>query len=380
MPTTGLFVNAENTRIASTLDSHGLAVGFLRRICHFFRYFSSPHRNRASLLYNFSPSMKTQLADFAECIGTELSDVEKRFTRELSSDLKCVASLVKHVNRFRGKMLRPCLVLLAGKAVGSLGDAHITLATVVEMVHMATLVHDDVLDEAELRRKGATINHLRGNEAAVLLGDYLISHSYHLCSTLDSQFAARLIARTTNTVCEGELLQIDNRGNFDLDEETYFQIITRKTASLCATSCLLGSKYAGASEYQQHQLELYGLSLGIAFQIQDDILDIAGEPTMVGKTLGIDMEKGKMTLPMIHFMQHAPQEHRHLLRSLLSDNDPDRGEKIRNLLLPSDSIAYARNRAEQLVQGAKDALQGLADSEALRVLQAMADFVIRRPV
>jgi octaprenyl-diphosphate synthase len=324
--------------------------------------------------------MKPQLADFAECIGIELDDVERRFTSELACDLKCVATLVKHVNRFRGKMLRPCLVLLAGKAVGSLSDAHITLATVVEMVHMATLVHDDVLDEAELRRKGATINHLRGNEAAVLLGDYLISHSYHLCSTLDSQFAARLIARTTNTVCEGELLQIDNRGNFDLDEETYFQIITRKTASLCATSCLLGAKYANADDYQQKQLELFGLSLGIAFQIQDDILDIAGEPTLVGKTLGIDMEKGKMTLPMIHFMKNAPLEHRSLLRSLLSDNDPVRGEKIRNLLLPSESIAYARQRAQQLVQGAKDALQDLPASEPLRVLNAMADFVIHRPV
>ena len=271
----------------------------------FSKIFSAPHRNAGSLLYNSLLFMNPQLADFAECIGSELADVERRFTDELTCDLKCVASLVKHVNRFRGKMLRPCLVLLAGKAVGSLSDAHITLAAVVEMVHMATLVHDDVLDEAELRRKGATINHLRGNEAAVLLGDYLISHSYHLCSTLDSQFAARLIARTTNTVCEGELLQIDNRGNFDLDEETYFQIITRKTASLCATSCLLGAKYANADDYQQRQLELFGLSLGIAFQIQDDILDIVGETSTVGKTLGIDIEKGKMTLPMIHFMQHA---------------------------------------------------------------------------
>lgn len=324
--------------------------------------------------------MNPELAEFIDCISGELAAVERRFASELACDLKCVGTLVKHVNRFRGKMLRPCLVLLAGKAVGNLSEAHITLATVVEMVHMATLVHDDVLDEAELRRKGATINHLRGNEAAVLLGDYLISHSYHLCSTLDSQYAARLIARTTNTVCEGELLQIDNRGNFDLDEETYFQIITRKTASLCATSCLLGAKYAGATEYQQHQLELFGLSLGIAFQIQDDILDIAGEPSMVGKTLGIDMEKGKMTLPMIHFMKSAPPEHRTLLRSLLSDNDPDRGEKIRNLLLPSDSIQYARHRAEQLVQGAKDAIQELPASEATKVLETMAEFVIHRPV
>jgi octaprenyl-diphosphate synthase len=287
---------------------------------------------------------------------------------------------VKHVNRFRGKMLRPCLLLLSGRAIGPLIPAHIRLATVVEMVHMATLVHDDVLDEAELRRKGATINHLKGNEAAVLLGDYLISHSYHLCSSLDSQFAARLIARTTNTVCEGELLQIDNRNNIDLTEETYFEIITRKTASLCATSCLLGAKYSNANERHQHQLELFGLSLGIAFQIQDDILDLVGEEPTVGKTLGLDIGKGKMTLPIIHFLSTAPQHHRKLLRSLFTNGEPDQVEKIRNLILPSKSIEYARNRARQLVEGARQSLADLADSDAKKALDTMAEFVISRPM
>src|SRR5687768_16854773 len=228
------------------------------------------------------------LALLNDCIKNELAAVERMFHDELTTDLTCVNALVKHVSRFRGKMLRPTLVLLAGKACGGgeLTDAHVTLATVVEMVHMATLVHDYVLDEAELRRKGVTINHLKGNEAAVLLGDYLISHSYHLCSSLDSQFASRLIGRTTNKVCEGELLQIHHRDNYNLDEETYFQIITRKTASLCATCCLLGAKYAGANEFTIGQLELFGLSLGIAFQIQDDILDIVGDASTDGKTLG----------------------------------------------------------------------------------------------
>src|SRR3984957_19027873 len=170
--------------------------------------------------------MNTALAGLDECIAPQLAEVEKLFHDELSSDLACVNVLVKHVGRFRGKMLRPTLLLLTGKACGELSGAHVVLATVVEMVHMATLVHDDVLDEAELRRKGATINHLRGNEAAVLLGDYLISHSYHLCSSLDSQYASRLIGRTTNELCEGELLQIDNRNNLDLDEATYLEIIT----------------------------------------------------------------------------------------------------------------------------------------------------------
>ena len=139
--------------------------------------------------------MGPALSALTECIAPQLLAVDRLFSQELRSDLPCVNTLVRHVSRFRGKMLRPCLVLLAGRAVGPLTDAHVTVATVVEMVHMATLVHDDVLDEAKLRRKGATINHLKGNEAAVLLGDYLISHSYHLCSALDSQRAGRRTGR-----------------------------------------------------------------------------------------------------------------------------------------------------------------------------------------
>ena len=320
------------------------------------------------------------LDTLTDCIRPQLEAVRRLFQEELASDLPCVNTLVKHVSRFHGKMLRPCLVLLTGKACGELTDAHTVVATVVEMVHMATLVHDDVLDEAELRRKGATINHLRGNEAAVMLGDYLISHSYHLCSSLDSQLASRLIARTTNQVCEGELLQIDNRNNIDLDEATYLEIITRKTASLCAMCSLLGAEFAGAGKAVVGRMELYGLSLGIAFQIQDDILDIVGDVDTVGKTLGIDVEKGKMTLPMIHFLRTAPTEHRALLRSLLSTGDADKAERIRNLLLPTQSIQYARDRARQLVDKAQTAIAELPESEAKMVLQTMAQFVISRPM
>jgi octaprenyl-diphosphate synthase len=323
--------------------------------------------------------MTDAMASITESIGPHLAAVERRFHDELDSDLRCVNTLVKHVSRFRGKMLRPSLVLLAGKATGGLRDEHTTIATVVEMVHMATLVHDDVLDEAELRRKGATINHLRGNEAAVLLGDFLISHSFHLCSSLSSQYASRLIGRTTNQLAEGELLQIDNRGNFDLDEETYLRIITRKTASLCAACCHLGAWINEAPAEQTAALETYGLSLGMAFQIQDDVLDIVGDVSTVGKTLGIDVEKGKMTLPLIHFMRTAPAEHRSLLRSLLAGNDPDKSEQIRNLILPSGSIDFAVNRAHQLVDKARQALRLLPSSDALQTMDVMAEFVVNRP-
>jgi octaprenyl-diphosphate synthase len=324
--------------------------------------------------------MTTGLGFLTDCIRSELQEVETLFHEELTSELSCVNTLIRHVSRFRGKMLRPSLVLLCGKACGPIGRSHVVVGTVVEMVHMATLVHDDVLDDAELRRKGATINHLRGNEAAVLLGDYLISHSYHLCSSLDSQLASRLIGRATNLVCEGELLQIDHRNDIDLDEETYLKIISRKTASLCATCCNLGARLAGAEESVAERLELFGLSLGIAFQIQDDILDLVGDENVVGKTLGSDIEKGKMTLPMIHFLAAAPPDRRVQLRTLLAGDTRDKLERIRDLVLPSDSIAYATNRARQLVERALAAIEGIDDSEALRVLQCMAEFVITRPM
>ncbi len=320
------------------------------------------------------------LSRLTECIAPEMNRVADLFERELTSDLKCVNVLVKHVSRFRGKMLRPMLVLLSGKAFGPLTDAHVVVATVVEMVHMSTLVHDDVLDEAELRRKGATLNHLRGNEAAVLLGDYLISHSYHLCSSLDSQVASRMIGHTTNVVCEGELLQIDNRNNIDLDEETYLKIIERKTASLCSTCCLLGAKFAGGTDAQVKAAADYGTALGIAFQIQDDILDLAGDADAVGKTLGIDIEKGKMTLPMIHFMQTAPREHRSLLRDLLQSREADRGERIRNLILPSGSIEFARQRAKEYIAQAQRALEAFPEGEPKQILSTMAEYVILRPI
>lgn len=309
-------------------------------------------------------------------IAPELTAVDRLFEQELESDLACVNQLTRYVSRFRGKMLRPTLVLLCGKATGTLTPAHITIATVVEMVHMATLVHDDVLDEADMRRRGATINHLKGNEAAVMLGDYLISHSYHLCSSLNDQFAARVISRTTNQVCEGELLQLSNRDNLELDEETYINIISRKTASLIAASCHLGARLSGADETTCRKLEKFGLSLGIAFQIQDDILDLIGDPNEVGKTLGIDVEKRKLTLPIIHFLRSAPPEHQDLCRSLLQENGA--AERIRNLLIPSDSITYAKDRSKRLVERAKQCIADLPDSESKQTLLMMAEYTVQR--
>ena len=314
----------------------------------------------------------------SETVTSHLAEVDAVFKEELVCDLPCVNELVDHAAGLRGKMLRPVLVLLSGQASGELKPAHITIAAVVEMAHMATLVHDDVLDEADLRRGKVTLNRLKGNEAAVMLGDYLISHSYHLCSSLDRQHAARVIARTTNQLCEGELLQLHNRGNLNLDEEAYLTIISRKTASLIAASCYLGAHFAGADETTSKRLEKFGLSLGIAFQIQDDILDLIGDTRVVGKTLGIDVSKRKLTLPLIHFLQNAPTEHRKLCRNLLAAEEPTAAARVKQLVAPSKSITYARERAERLVDRAKQSLTDIPDGEAKNALLAMADFAVGR--
>ena len=316
-----------------------------------------------------------------QMLAQELAEVEARFAAELTSDLPCVNDLVRYVERFRGKMLRPMLLLLVGhaaKAGGELVDAHRTLATVIEMVHIATLIHDDILDEADTRRGGQTVNALRGNEAAVMLGDYLISHSYHLCSSIDSQVAARLIAHTTNTVCEGELLQLHNRYNWSIDEATYFDIIKRKTGVLCGVACRLGAIASQADPKICDEMERFGVELGAAFQIIDDVLDLVGNETVVGKSLGKDLEKGKLTLPLIHQLETAAPPQRQRLLDLLRTNDHDRVGQVAAALRDSDAVGYARQRAEKMIADARKRCDVLPDCDAKEVLSAMAQAVITR--
>jgi len=321
-----------------------------------------------------------------EKLAEELAEVESRFAAELLSDLPCVNSLVAHVERYRGKMLRPMLVIVSGLAASpkqNVNDSHRVLATVVEMVHMATLVHDDILDDAEIRRRGSTINHLRGNEAAVMLGDYLISHAYHLCSSLPSTLPSRIIADATNTVCEGELLQLANRENWSLDEPTYFEIIRRKTASLCGTCCRMGALLSEAPAAMVDGLYDYGEKLGVAFQVVDDLLDLTGTQDTVGKTLGRDLEKGKLTLPVIHHLKTVAGPRRGRLLSLFTNAEgaPNNGERhaeIVDLLATTGSIEYANAYAAKLVAAAKDSIAPLADSPSKKLLLEMADAVVTR--
>ncbi len=325
-----------------------------------------------------SESTKQRLTHLFAPIHAELAEAEKVFQRELRSRFPFVQNLVDHCGDYQGKRLRPALLLLTARACGSITPAHPVLAAVVEMIHTATLVHDDVLDEAVVRRHAATVNAEWGNETAVLLGDYLFTHAFHLAASLDSTQACRWIGEATNRVCEGEMLQVHHRGNLDLDEETYFSIIEGKTAELTAVSCRLGAHYSGVDEETTASLDCYGRHLGIAFQIADDVLDIWGEERVTGKSLGTDLEKQKLTLPLIRLMQDVDRATADRVRLVLQEAKAESRKYLVPLLEETGSLAYSWQRARWHVAQATSALNGLPKSDAVNVLRHLAEYTLHR--
>jgi octaprenyl-diphosphate synthase len=311
-------------------------------------------------------------------IKTELAQVELRLKNELRSQYPFVNKLLEHGVRLSGKRLRPALLLLAAKAIGKVTADHYTLAAVIEMIHTATLIHDDVLDEADVRRHYATVNSLWNNETSVLLGDYLFTHAFYLASTLDTTYACRRIGQSTNIVCEGELRQIASRGRFGLTEEEYYAIIDGKTAELCACACHLGAYFSDAEPDVVTAMERFGRSLGMAFQIADDLLDLIGDESKTGKSLGTDLEKQKPTLPIIHVCQKADPAECARFIEILERNDADQQELVIEWLDRYKGIEYARGKSIQFARQAESELEVLPESACRNVLAEMTEFVVSR--
>jgi octaprenyl-diphosphate synthase len=329
-------------------------------------------------------SLASAHASTSAVLAAGLVRVEARFRDQLDTPIRPVAELCEHVERYRGKMLRPTLVILSGLAANTAlvepNDDHIVVAAVIEMIHMATLVHDDVLDDASVRRGGDTVNKCKGNEAAIILGDYLLSKSFHLCSTLDTQRTALRVGEVTSIVCEGEMLQLAQRGDFDLGEPAYFNIIRRKTAALIALACELGASHADAPRAIVQRLSDFGDKIGTAFQIQDDLLDLVGDEPVVGKSLGKDLDKGKLTLPLIHHLSRLDSARRAATIERLKSGASTPAERaaLARDLEATGSIRFAREKAKDLVSQAKSLLSPLDDSRARAALLSLADAVITR--
>ncbi len=318
------------------------------------------------------------LARVEEFIGCDLHEADEIYLRELESAHPYVSDILKHVTHFRGKRLRPMLLLLSAAATGDINSNHKVLGAVVEMIHTATLVHDDVLDEAATRRHVATVNSRWNNETSVLFGDYLFTHAFHLASSLESTVACRLIGRATNIVCEGELAQVHERGNIDLTEDSYLKIIDYKTAELCAVCCRLGAYFSNADPAIVESLESYGRSLGMAFQIADDLLDILGNETETGKSLGTDWEKQKLTLPLIRLLSTADESERPRIRELLSQPSQESWTALSEMLAGSDAIEYSYNRATGFAADALRHLECTPMSTARQLLEEIVEFAAQR--
>jgi len=325
-----------------------------------------------------STSGQHLLSRIQDLIGPHLLDVEHQFEAELSHPEPFVTDLLTHISRFRGKRLRPILVLLTARAAGEVRHEHIVLAAVTEMIHTATLVHDDILDEADIRRHVATVNNRWNNETSVLLGDYLFTHAFHLAASLDTTLACRLIGASTNKVCVGELMQIHERGNLELTEEQYLRIVDGKTAELCALCGELGAHYAGADEDVTRAMREYARSLGIAFQIADDLLDVTGDEETTGKTLGSDLVKQKLTLPLIRMLESAENGQRERIFEWLVRGDAEAQALIRQELLTSEALEQAHQRAAEFAREARVSLSRLQESPARRLLEDLTEFAIRR--
>jgi octaprenyl-diphosphate synthase len=326
---------------------------------------------------SLAPPAPRTAADLFAPIAADLDAAERILGRTVASSAPGVQRLVEHLSHYRGKRLRPTLLLLIARACGRVTPAHHTLAAVVEMIHTATLVHDDVLDGATLRRHVATVNSGWGTQASILLGDYLFTHAFHLASSIDAR-ACRLIGAATNRLCAGELHQVVERGNLHLDEEAYFAIIDGKTASLTACCAELGAIYSGADEETVERLESFGRSLGLAFQIADDLLDLVGEERAAGKSLGTDLEQQKLTLPMIHFLANSAPERAHRFRTLLQSSGNHKREVLAPELAAGGAIAYARGRAEHYAARAAADLECLPESDCKDALLELTRRVVNR--
>ncbi len=325
-----------------------------------------------------SQSQALDLPTIQALARADMAAVDALIRHRLASDVVLINQVAEYIIGAGGKRLRPMLLLLAAGSLGHGGpDAH-QLAAVIEFIHTATLLHDDVVDESDLRRGRRTANAVWGNAASVLVGDFLYSRSFQLMVELDRVEVMRILADTTNLIAEGEVLQLLHVRNPDTDEAAYLRVIERKTAVLFAAATRLGALLAGADEALQQRLHDYGLNLGYAFQIADDVLDYTSDAATLGKNLGDDLAEGKATLPLIHAIGHSDAHVRDALRAAIEDGDTSALPQVLAAIHASGGLEYSRERARGYADLAERALDGLDDNDHLAALRGLAHYAVNR--
>jgi octaprenyl-diphosphate synthase len=313
-----------------------------------------------------------------EFIAADMQAVNHVIRARLHSEVPLVNQVAEYIIGAGGKRIRPALVLMIANAHGYKGEAHHELAAVIEFIHTATLLHDDVVDESSLRRGKQTANALFGNAASVLVGDFLYSRAFQMMVSVGNARVMQILADATNVIAEGEVLQLLNMHNPEVSEAAYLQVIRSKTARLFEAAAEVGALISGASEADIAAAGEYGGSLGTAFQLIDDVLDYSGNAAEIGKNVGDDLREGKPTLPLIYVMENGTPQQRELVRSCIENGDEQHFDEILGAITGSGALDYTRRQAEAAAQRAARALDQLPASSYKTAMLDLAAFAVER--
>lgn len=311
-------------------------------------------------------------------VQPDLKAVDDLIINELVSDIPLIHSVTAHILKSGGKRLRPLVVLLCARCLGYQGHEHHELAAIIEFVHTATLLHDDVVDESKLRRGRDTANAVWGNQASVLVGDFLYSRAFQLLTRRSNVAVMQVLANTTNAIAEGEVLQLMNRNDPEITEAAYLSVIDRKTAQLFSASAHIGAILATEDPALQRNMQHFGEQLGLAFQIIDDLLDYTASSQQIGKEIGDDLAEGKATLPLIYTLEVSDAETQAHIRAAIKDGRRDQLDAILTAMDSVDAFSYTLERAQQYAEHAHNALAKLPDNEYRQALEQLVDFAVHR--
>ncbi|ATM97438.1 octaprenyl diphosphate synthase [Yersinia frederiksenii] len=319
------------------------------------------------------------LEKIIELTAPDMAAVNTTILDQLNSDVVLINQLGHYIISGGGKRIRPMIAVLVARALNYQGNKHITVAALIEFIHTATLLHDDVVDESDMRRGKATANAAFGNAASVLVGDYIYTRSFQMMTSLESLRVLTLMAAATNVIAEGEVLQLMNCNNPDITEENYMQVIYSKTARLFEAASQSAAVLADASEEQELALQNYGRYLGTAFQLIDDLLDYSSDGTTLGKNTGDDLNEGKPTLPLLHAMHNGTPEQTAMIRQAIEQgNGRHLLEPVLLAMQQCGSLDYTRQRAEEEADKAIASLQILPDSDYRQALEGLAHIAVQR--
>jgi octaprenyl-diphosphate synthase len=321
-----------------------------------------------------------QMQDVFQRYGDHLKRVEERMDVHLRSEINLIPEIIQHLIGSGGKRFRPLLLLICAELCGYRGEKCYTLSAVIEFIHTATLLHDDVIDQAETRRGKVSANNVWGNAASVLVGDFLYSKAFKLMADDDNLAVIKLMSATTNVMSEGEVFQLVKCGDLDITEEEYLTIIEKKTSILMSAACASGAILGKAAKEQIDALAEFGLRLGSAFQITDDTLDYTAREEEFGKSIGKDLEEGKMTLPLIYTLKKCTDDEKDRIRKIIENKGAD-GSAVREIVAiinRYDGISAALNKARTYIDEGKAALDAFGNSEAKTCMLTIADFIMER--